>query len=293
MSARYRRATAPLDGTARARLWEGRLGEAGSTENSSELADLVESFYDEVVNDMDGERRDDSDTGSEEKEVGNRERRAMLEAALANSEADSVANRIRIEAEGAVRAAGSDTDGLKRRVMSWLRERGFDAGLCKSSWERAEGVPPGQYEYIDVIAGGGTRYVLEIDLAAEFEIARPTSDYFTVLSPLPAVYVGRPEVLKGIVKLMCAAAKESMRSAGMHVPPWRRKGYVQMKWFGSYTRTTSRNPVGKEEVGGRGAVAAGATRSVIAMGQNSCRMGFRRRELPVNERNWAMAFRGM
>ncbi|XP_073106954.1 uncharacterized protein [Elaeis guineensis] len=301
MSARYRRATAPLDGTARARLWEGRLGESRSPENSSELADLVDSFYDEEVNDMDGERGDDSDTGSEEEEVGNRKWRAMLEATLAKSEADSVADRIRVEAEGAVRAVGSDTDGLKGRVMSWLRERGFDAGLCKSSWERAQGVPPGQYEYIDVIAGGGTRYVLEINLAAEFEIARPTSDYLTRLSVLPAVYVGRPEVLKGIVKLMCAAAEESMRSAGMHVPPWRRGGYVQMKWFGSYARTTSGIPVGREEVGGRGAVAAGATRYGIAMGHKSCRMGFRRRELPmgfrrrelpVNERNWATAFRG-
>lgn len=158
------------------------------------------------------------------------------------------------------------------------------SGLCKSSWEKAKGIPPGQYEYVDVIAGGGTRYVLEINLAGEFEIARPTSDYLTLLSPLPAVYVGRSEELKGIVKLMCAAAKESMRSSGMHVPPWRRGGYVRLKWFSSYTRTTSRIPVGREEVGGGGAVAAGVTRSGIAMGQKTCRMGFRRRELPVSER---------
>ncbi|XP_008798832.1 uncharacterized protein LOC103713613 [Phoenix dactylifera] len=291
-TARYKRATAPLDGTERARLWEGRLGESGSPENSAELADLVDSFYDEEVNDDDGGRGDESDTGSEEKEVGNRDRRAMLEAALAKSEADSVANRIRVEAEGAVRAVGSDTAGPKRRVMSWLRERGFDAGLCKSSWERAKRVPAGHHDFIDVIAGGGTRYILEIDLPAEFEIARPTSDYLTLLGPLPAVYVGRPEVLKGIVKLMCAAAKESMRSAGMHVPPWRRGGYVQMKWFGSYTRTTSRIPVGREEVGDGGAMAAGVTRPGIAMGQRFCRMRFRCRELQVNERNWPMAFRG-
>lgn len=131
--ARYKRATAPLDRTARARLWEGRLGESGSPENSSELADLVDSFYDEEANEMDGERGDESDTGSDGKEVGNRERRAVLEAALAKSEADSVANRIRVEAEGAVRAAGSDTDGFKRRVMTWLRERGFDAGKFRFS----------------------------------------------------------------------------------------------------------------------------------------------------------------
>lgn len=287
LTARYEGAPAPLDVTARAPLWEERRSELGSLENLDELADLVDAFYDEEGKDRDGGREDESDSGSDGKSKGWRE---TLEAALAESEADMAAEPIRVETERAVRAVGSDADGLKRRVMSWLRDRGFDAGLCKSSWERIDGVPAGHHEYIDLIVEGGSRYILEINLAAEFKIARPTTDYVTLLGALPVVYVGRPEVLKGIIKLMCSAVKESMRSAGMHMPPWRRRQYMQGKWLSAYKRTT----VEREESNDRAMVATGVMRSRgCSMSQKFCGMKFRRMELPVDERKWTVVFRGL
>jgi hypothetical protein len=84
----------------------------------------------------------------------------------------------------------------------------------------------------------GNRYIVEVFFAGEFEIARPTSRYAELLDVFPRVYVGTPEDVKQIVRLMCNAMRESMKAVGMHVPPWRRNGYLQAKWFGHYKRTT-------------------------------------------------------
>ncbi|OVA20041.1 Protein of unknown function DUF506 [Macleaya cordata] len=109
------------------------------------------------------------------------------------------------------------------------------AGLCKTYWDNMTGFPAGDYEYIDVIVEG-TRYILEVGLVGEFTIARPTKGYLSLLAEFPQIFVGKPDELKQVVKLMCTAAKDSLRSKDMHVPPWRRNGYMQSKWFGSYER---------------------------------------------------------
>lgn len=57
--------------------------------------------------------------------------------------------------------------------------------------------------------------------------------------------MGKVEDLKQVVRVMCRAIKESMKSTGMHVPPWRRNGYMNSKWFSSYKRTTNEDPTGK------------------------------------------------
>ncbi|RWW06720.1 hypothetical protein GW17_00029932 [Ensete ventricosum] len=230
MARKYKRATAPLDETARARLWlevsSGVSGETTTTSDTAELADLIDSFYNEEEIDK---RKGKFGMGSEK---GGYLARRSLDAVLAESEADVVAHRIRVAAERGVTAVSPAGDGFKRRVMGWLRDEGFDAG-------GAEGIQAGNHEYIDVIDRGGTRYILEIDLAAEFEIARPTQHYTVLLRALPSVFVGRPGALESIVSLMCAAMEESIRSSGMHQPPWRRKEYVQAKWFSSYRRNSA------------------------------------------------------
>lgn len=83
----------------------------------------------------------------------------------------------------------------------------------------------------------GTRYIVEILLAGQFEIARPTRHYASYLDVFPRVFVGKPEELKQVVRLMCSALRESLKRADMRVPPWRKNGYMQAKWFGSYKRT--------------------------------------------------------
>lgn len=84
----------------------------------------------------------------------------------------------------------------------------------------------------------GTRYIVEASLAGQFEIARPSGHYASLVGVFPPVFVGRPEELKQVIRLMCAAMKQSLRSTGLLLPPWRRKSYVKAKWFGNYKRMT-------------------------------------------------------
>lgn len=90
-----------------------------------------------------------------------------------------------------------------------------------------------------MILRGKTRYIIEPNLPSNFEIARPSEEYTKVFHGLPKDFVGRPEHLKCVVIVMSTAAVESMKSAGMHVPPWRRREYVLAKWFSSYKRSAS------------------------------------------------------
>ncbi|CAK9184869.1 unnamed protein product [Ilex paraguariensis] len=114
-------------------------------------------------------------------------------------------------------------------------------GLCKSKWEKTGRYPSGNYEYIDVNVAG-TRYIVEVFLAGEFKIARPTDHYTSLLNFFPLVFVGKIDELKQVVRLMCNAIKKSMKTMDMHVPPWRRHGYLQARWFSSYKRTIKEIP---------------------------------------------------
>lgn len=113
----------------------------------------------------------------------------------------------------------------------------FYIGLCKCKWEKNTRFPAGDYEYIDVNFAGN-RYIVEISLVTEFEIARSTDQYAALLDVFPLIFVGKMEELKQVVRLMCTAIKGSMKSMNMYIPPWRRIGYMQAKWFSSYKRIT-------------------------------------------------------
>ncbi|CAJ2649440.1 unnamed protein product [Trifolium pratense] len=163
---------------------------------------------------------------------------------------DEVKERIRRETQLAIQIVAGDksSPGYKRLIMSFLRERGFDAGLCKTKWERKGRFLPGDYEYIDVNYGG-SRYIVEISLISEFEIARPTNQYSSLLDVFPFVFVGKVEELKKIVRLMCTAMRDSMKTMDMPVPPWRRNSYMQAKWFNTYKRTTNEVAARKFNIG--------------------------------------------
>ncbi|XP_057751736.1 uncharacterized protein LOC130969853 [Arachis stenosperma] len=49
---------------------------------------------------------------------------------------------------------------------------------------------------------------------------------------LPELYVGKPECLTAIVRVMCEAAKKSMKKKKLHIGPWRKSGFMQLKWSG-------------------------------------------------------------
>lgn len=103
----------------------------------------------------------------------------------------------------------------------------------------------GDYEYIDVVVAGengmgagtatsstsSSRLVVDIDFRSQFQLARPTPWYAQLWTRLPAVFVGPHAKLRKAVSLLCAAAERSLRESGLHVPPWRRSGYMQAKWL--------------------------------------------------------------
>ncbi|KAI3896620.1 hypothetical protein MKW92_038912 [Papaver armeniacum] len=149
-----------------------------------------------------------------------------------------VKRKIRDETELAFNDIGmsSSEDGFKRQLMARLRHKGFNAGLCKSRWEKTDRFPAGTFEYVDVIVSG-FRYIVEVYLSGEFTIARPTNHYASLLEAFPQIFVGKPDQLKQVVKIVCGASKQSLKKNDMHIPPWRSNGYMQAKWFSSYKRT--------------------------------------------------------
>lgn len=88
----------------------------------------------------------------------------------------------------------------------------------------------------------GNRYIIEVCLAKEFEIAKPTNNYSALLKMFPHIFVCKKEELKQVTRLMCKSIKKSMKSAGLSMPPWRRLAYTQAKWFSPYKRTLNEFP---------------------------------------------------
>lgn len=136
----------------------------------------------------------------------------------------------------------ADKSIFNRNLMAYLREIGYNAGVCKTKWDSSAGgtLTAGNYEFIDVISPNSpVRYVIDADFAGEFEIARETENYKVLRNSLPKVFVGKVEDLKKIIRLMCDEARRSMKINGLTLPPWRRNRYMQIKWLGSYRRTTN------------------------------------------------------
>ncbi|XP_057961470.1 uncharacterized protein LOC131153282 [Malania oleifera] len=253
---RFKRVMAAMGEEAR-----GRLCESSGSEHSPavDLSDLINSFI-ERDNGVVGEDREaevsekllereelESERGggncSSDSETTS-SLRSLLGLEVSDFD-DGVRTKLRAEAELALRhVGGSSSPDIKRRLMARLRERGFEAGICKSRWEKTSRFPAGTYEYIDVNLSE-KRYIIELLLAGEFDIARPTSQYTSMLSLFPTIFVGEADDLKRVVRLMCTAVRESLKSADMHLPPWRRNGYMQSKWFGPYKRTTNHVPARK------------------------------------------------
>ncbi|CAA0833840.1 Protein of unknown function (DUF506 [Striga hermonthica] len=84
---------------------------------------------------------------------------------------------------------------------------------------------------------------LVVDLADddEFRIALE-AHVLRALEVLPEVFVGRSEDLRRILKAMSGAARRSLKSDGLHLPPWRKYQYMRLKWLGPYRRTTNLLP---------------------------------------------------
>ncbi|KAI7999481.1 hypothetical protein LOK49_LG09G00126 [Camellia lanceoleosa] len=273
MAARFKRVAEAFDEVARARLCESSGSEYSPPETAVDLSDLVKSFMER-----------ESGGGERENEEGDGENGFERESYCCDSELK----------ESLIGLLGCDDDDeLKRNIGVEIEEayRVVGNGLCKSKWEKVGRLPSGSYEYIDVKLAE-TRYIIEFCLAREFEIARATESYTSLLELFPLIFVGKVEELKQVVRLMCNAVKDSMKSMNMPVPPWRRHGYVQAKWFGSYRRTINEVPIKK---GSDTDVGSAKKRSVgfVALPAIShhCREGFGSR-VGIKVGQLAMALNG-
>ncbi|CAK8531322.1 unnamed protein product [Lathyrus sativus] len=227
-------------------------GSEHSPESSPELSDLVLSFMEDNERSEEEEEEKEKEKIDRGEDLGEKVNEEDLEKVemlkklfdgnedVEEDERDDK-ERIRREVEIAIGGLiGSDNSfpGFKRWLMTQLREKGYDAGLCKTKWEKRGKLTAGDYEYIDVTLSG-KRYIVEVSLSSEFEIARPTNQYSSLLEFFPMIFVGKMEEFKRIVRLMCSAIKGSMKRMDLHVAPWRRNLYMQNKWFSSYKRTTN------------------------------------------------------
>jgi len=74
------------------------------------------------------------------------------------------------------------------------------------------------------------RILIELELREQFQIAKASENYQDLVSCLPEFYIGKPEFLTAIIRVMCNAAKKSMKEKKMHVGPWRKSSFMKMKW---------------------------------------------------------------
>uniref|UniRef100_A0ACD5YMH2 Uncharacterized protein n=1 Tax=Avena sativa TaxID=4498 RepID=A0ACD5YMH2_AVESA len=259
--ARPKRATAPLDAAARARL--AALPRSADDSSGSEhdaapaLSSLVNEYLLEaeatvpsatiLAAEASSDPEDDPD-GANSSPTAAADTLEEIKAILDPD--DEIRRRLVFAVADAMRGLDdlrTNRSAFRRAVMSRLRERGHDAGLCKARWDKSSVMAAGSHEYIDVVvvpgAGGEneTRYVVDVGFAGGFEVARPTDEYEAVRAALPEVLVARTDHLKRVVKLAASAARRSLKRSGLSVPPWRKRRFVMAKWLGPYKRTV--NPV--------------------------------------------------
>ncbi|CAM8900339.1 unnamed protein product [Rhodiola kirilowii] len=143
------------------------------------------------------------------------------------------------------RPAGIDClSCLMREVSGKLRAAGFNSAICRTKWRKSIDIPSGEHSFIDVVDNsnpkrGQVRIIIDLSFRAQFEMARASREYNTLIQILPEVFVGKVERLEAVIKILCAAAKKCMKERKMHMGPWRKLKYVQAKWLGACERTSS------------------------------------------------------
>lgn len=140
MAMRFKRVSAAFDDVARARLCDSSGSDRSEENNSAELSDLVDSFLERDVIEL---VRDDQDRNTEEeiKSDFNSENYwsdtmtlEMLQSLIGGDHGDDVKRKIRDELEMNCRSLENfQAEGFKRRLMTILRRRGFDAGKDRIS----------------------------------------------------------------------------------------------------------------------------------------------------------------
>ncbi|KAL4309738.1 hypothetical protein GQ457_01G037500 [Hibiscus cannabinus] len=254
---RIKRVSDPLDDRVKARLVGAGYESSGSEhsaaavdeEDSPCLSELVHGFL-EDDHDVDAAERkgcsSDSDRVDSSLDISGSLQIIIKSTSLSN--ADPYRNLLMAHVLRAMEMFSffkTDKAVFRRNVMAYLREVGHNAAICKTKWSSSGGLTAGSYEFIDVVQSvspaGQIRYLVDLDFASEFEIARATGEYSRVLQHLPRVFVGKEEELKRMVKVMSEWVKKSLKSKELTLPPWRKNRYMQNKWLGPYRRTANSN----------------------------------------------------
>ena len=259
---RKKRVTDPLNEEARARLVGavhfrqlsyGSSGSEHSSDGDGDGEDNDSLCLSELVHDFleDNERESSSNELESDRLDPVIDYTEMLQDILREIDRDNVDPYKKLlvthVSEAAVEFAiiRSNVSVFRRNVMTFLREQGHNAAICKTKWDSSGGVTAGDHEFIDVVQSSSSpwqnRYFIELDFPGQFEIARATSQYSEILCLLPEIFVGTADELKRTVRGMCDVVKKCLRSRGLSVPPWRKNRYMQKKWLAPYRRTT--NPV--------------------------------------------------
>lgn len=269
VSVRAKRATALFGDITRAGLrCAGESSCVGDGGASTCLSALVHSFLEtagrrtpSVASNDDGGEGDATDPDESLEEGGasdDRDRAAMeivRDLMFPALDPDPFRRRLATDVSRAAEAlawlrSGSGESAFRRAVMARLRATGYNAGICKVRWDTSGGLAAGSYEYIDVVEaaaeragqGKGRRHIVDLDFAAEFEIARATEGYKAVVAALPQVAIAGEEAVRRVVREVADAARRSLRTQGLYVPPWRKSRYMLAKWLGPNWRTTSTVP---------------------------------------------------
>ncbi|KAL2497470.1 Protein of unknown function (DUF506) [Abeliophyllum distichum] len=134
---------------------------------------------------------------------------------------------------------------LRRRLVNQLSNKGFNAKICTSKWRRTPKIPGGMHEYIEVIASTEGRkkqipLLIEIGFQDEFMMAKACDEYSALINQLPKIYIGKPEHLNAIIHVVCDAAKKSTMEKKVHMGPWRKRTFMQMKWSASNENSKQR-----------------------------------------------------
>lgn len=252
---RMKRVTDPLNDKVKARIVGGYLRELGYLSSGSEHSadadsDAVSPSFSGLVfgfpDDLDQNQSTGNDNSDTELDESSADFGENLPELIFQSDMDLFRNVLCSHVYKALEVFSClklDKSILRRNVMMCLRDFGYNAAVCKAKWQSSGGLTAGTYEFIDVIRSDAvnrqTRYFIDLDFAAEFEIARPTKFYERLSQSLPKVFVGKSEELKQILRTMSDAARRSLKSRDLHLPPWRKHRFMQNKWLGPYKRTSN------------------------------------------------------
>jgi uncharacterized protein (TIGR01615 family) len=77
-------------------------------------------------------------------------------------------------------------------------------------------------------------FLIEIEFRDQFKMAKACDEHKKLIELLPETYIGKPEHLNAIVRVMCDAAKRSTAEKKIHMGPWRKRSFMQMKWSASH-----------------------------------------------------------